>query len=119
MNIRCFLQARFSQTLFNTLLSACFKTLGRAFQTLGRALPIFGQAFEALRENQKLSRVFRKLGGLFEKLGRVFKKLGRVFVLQYNPCCTNQPQYSTLIMRANIMKAKVNTNVSNAAFLHP
>ena len=88
-------------------------------QTLRRALPTFGRDFEGLRENQKLGRVFRKLSELFEKLGRLFKKLARVFVLQYDPCCPSQPQYSTPIMRANIVKAKVHTNVFNAAFLHP
>ena len=51
------------------------------------------ELLKALRENQELSREFEKLGRALEKLGRMFKKLDRVFVLQYGPCCPNQPRY--------------------------
>ena len=50
-------------------------------------------------ENQKLCRGFKKLGWVFEKIGWVFKNLGHVFVLQCNPCCLNQPRYSTHIVQ--------------------
>ena len=40
-----------------------------------------------------IDRVFENLERVLEKLDRVFKKHGRVFVLQYGPCCPNQPRY--------------------------
>ena len=82
----------------NTRPSTCFKTHGRAFQTLGRAFQTLGQAFQNLRENQKL--------------GREFEKLGRVFVLQYGPCCPNQPWYTIPVPPVN--KIKLTSTISSS-----
>ena len=116
MNIRCFLQTRFSQTLFNKTLCQVL-VLKHSAEPFKHSDELYQHSAELLKK--KLCRVFRKLGELFEKLGRLFKNLGRAFVLQYNPCSPGQPQYSTPTMLANIVKAKVHTNVFNAAFLYP
>ena len=88
MNIWCFLQTRFSSTLFNKTLGWVL-VLKHTTEPFKHSAVTLGRAFEALRENQKVWK--------FEKLGQFFKNSATS--LCYNtahavPSCPTVVDYS-------------------------